>query len=90
MEKLSKCPHQDNQTEENMINTIKLFNETIERKFWEVVIPLMKNEPELAKNIVNIGYIFLDRYTKRNMFIKSIFWICMGLSIGLGIGVLLP
>ncbi|NIX55994.1 MAG: hypothetical protein GWN14_08725 [candidate division Zixibacteria bacterium] len=73
-----------------MINTIKLFNETIERKFWEVVIPLMKNEPELAKNIVNIGYIFLDRYTKRNMFIKSIFWICMGLSIGLGIGVLLP
>jgi hypothetical protein len=73
-----------------MINTIKMLNENLERKFWKVVIPLMKNEPELVEKLVNIGYHFLDRLPKRNLLVQSIFWICIGLSLGLGIGILLP
>jgi len=73
-----------------MINTIKIFNETLERKFWEVVIPLMRKEPELVKKIAKFGFYFLDRYPKRTLVVQSIFWICLGLSLGLGIGILLP
>lgn len=73
-----------------MINTIKLFNENIERKFWEIVIPMMKNESPAVEKIVNIGYHFLDRLPKRNFIVQSIFWICIGLSLGLGIGILIP
>jgi hypothetical protein len=90
MAKLLRCQHRDNPTEEKMINTIKMFNENIERKFWEVVIPMMKNESPFVEKIVNIGFHFLDRFPKRNFIVQSIFWICIGLSLGLGIGILIP
>ncbi|MEJ2510789.1 MAG: hypothetical protein P8Y72_04230 [Anaerolineales bacterium] len=73
-----------------MINTIKMFNQQIERKFWEVVIPLMRKEPKIVGKLVNLGYYFIERMPKRNFLVQSIFWICVGLSIGLGIGILLP
>ena len=73
-----------------MINTIKMFNENVERKFWEVIIPMMKNESPVVEKIVSIGYHFLDRFPKRNFLVQSIFWISIGLSLGLGIGILIP
>ena len=73
-----------------MINTIKMVNENIERKFWEVVIPLMSNEPKIVQRIAGVGYYFLNRIPKRTVLVQSIFWICIGLSLGLGIGILLP
>ncbi|HAY85888.1 MAG TPA: hypothetical protein DCY42_13520 [Chloroflexi bacterium] len=73
-----------------MINTIKMFNQNIERKFWEIVIPLMRKEPKIVGKLVAIGYYFMGRIPKQNFLVQSIFWICIGLSLGLGIGILLP
>lgn len=73
-----------------MLNTIKMFNQNIERKFWEVVIPLMRKEPEIVEKLAGIGLFFADRVPKKNLLVQSLFWICMGLTLGLGIGILLP
>lgn len=73
-----------------MINTIKMFNQSLERRFWNVVIPWMQKEPEMVEKLLNIGYYFMDRLPKRNLLVQAIFWICIGLSFGLGIGILLP
>jgi hypothetical protein len=73
-----------------MINTFKMFNQHLERKFWELVIPMMRKDTKLVEKLVSVGYHFIDRFPKRNLLVQSIFWICIGLSLGLGIGILLP
>lgn len=73
-----------------MINNIKMLNLNIERKFWGLIIPWMRKEPKIVEKIASIGYYFIDRMPKRNFLVQSIFWVCIGLSIGLGIGILLP
>lgn len=72
-----------------MINSIRTFQQKIEVGFWQFVIPRMKDKPDMVKKIANIGFYVQKRLPKKNLFLQAVFWIGTGLSIGLGIGILL-
>lgn len=69
-----------------MIHTLKSFQQKIETEFWQFVIPRMKNQPELVGRIMQIGLFFQKRLMKTSKVFQGLFWICLGLMIGLGIG----
>ena len=69
-----------------MIQTLKTFQQKLESEFWQFVIPRMKNQPELVGKIMQIGLYFRERILKQNKLVQGLFWILLGLMIGLGIG----
>lgn len=71
-----------------MINTFRIFQQRIEVQFWQFVIPRMKDKPEVVKRIVSSIMFVQKHLPQKSIFFKALFWICMGLSIGLGIGIL--
>lgn len=71
-----------------MINTFRTFQERIEVEFWQFVIPRMKDKPEVVKRIVSSVMFVQKHLPKKSLIFQALFWICIGLSIGLGIGIL--
>lgn len=72
-----------------MINTIRSFQQKIEVEFWEFIIPRMKEKPAMVEKAAKIIFSIQDKLPKKSIFFQAIFWSLMGLSIGLGIGILL-
>ncbi len=72
-----------------MINTFRSFQQKIEVEFWEFIIPRMKEKPAMVEKAAKIIFTVQDKLPTKNVFFQAIFWTLMGLSIGLGIGVLL-
>jgi hypothetical protein len=46
----------------------------------------MKNQPQLVGKIMQIGLYFRERILKQSKLVQGLFWILLGLMIGLGIG----
>jgi hypothetical protein len=59
----------------------------IERIFWHQTIPMLSSGNRAVATLVNVGSYFYPRVQAANFFIKAIFWACIGLSLGLGIGI---
>ena len=64
------------------------FKNQLEKLFWHKTIPMLSSGNKAVATIVNIGSYVYPRLQRSNFFIKALFWGCMGLSLGLGIGVL--
>ena len=61
----------------------------LEQRFWDKTIPMLSAGNRTVATIVNVGSYFYPRVQRANFAIKAIFWAWMGLSIGLGIGMLI-
>lgn len=72
-----------------MINTFRTFQQKIEVEFWQFVIPRMKDKPVMVKKIANVIFSVQEKLPRKSILFQAFFWSCMGLSIGLGIGMLI-
>lgn len=72
-----------------MINTLRIFQQKLEVEFWQFVIPRMKDKPVMVKKIANVIFSVQKNLPKKSILFQAFFWSCMGLSIGLGIGILI-
>jgi hypothetical protein len=61
----------------------------IERYFWQKAIPLLTSGNRFLAGLVRTGDYVLPRLQQSGFFLKAIFWACIGLLLGLGIGVLI-
>ena len=62
----------------------------LEMRFWEMAIPMMSSNSPTVRKLVKIGYHAYNQYQPKNILFKMMFWSCIGLSFGLGIGLLIP
>lgn len=71
--------------------TVKLQHiyNTIECKFWDMIIPLLESDSEVIEWVVNLGYRFSETLPEKSFLIQALFWIWIGTSIGLAIGILI-
>jgi hypothetical protein len=61
----------------------------LEKAFWHNAIPLLSSGNRVVTAIVNLGAYYYPRVQRLSFFFKAVFWACIGLSLGLGIGVLI-
>ena len=64
-------------------------NNLIERYFWQKAIPLLTSGNRFMAAVVRTGDYILPRLQQSNFGLKALFWACIGLSLGLGIGILI-
>lgn len=62
---------------------------TIEKYFWQKTIPLLSSGNRAVAAVVRAGARLYPLVEQANLPLKALFWACIGLSLGLGIGVLL-
>ena len=61
---------------------------SLERYFWTIAIPLLSSGNRTVNAIVRIGGRIYPMLRETNLLLKTLFWGAIGLSLGLGIGVL--
>lgn len=69
-----------------MIQKLQQIPNSIENKFWEIVIPMLQSDDETIELMVNLGYQLSKKVPGKYFLIKAIFWIFMGTIVGLGLG----
>lgn len=67
---------------------LKMLHKT-ERRFWDFTIPLLESEAPVMKKFIHLGYATYQSYRPLNFLAKSLFWACLGLTFGLGIGIII-
>ena len=67
-----------------MMNNLK---NQLERVFWHRTIPMLSSGNRAVATLVNVGSYFYPRVQASNFIIKAMFWAILGLSLGLGIGI---
>lgn len=65
------------------------FMTQLERLFWQKAISVLSSGNKMVAATVRVGAYFMPRVGHANLVLKTVFWACIGLSIGLGIGVLI-
>ena len=60
----------------------------IEKVFWQAAIPLLSSGNRAVTTVLNFGAFYYPKIQQINFALKAAFWACIGLSIGLGIGIL--
>jgi hypothetical protein len=60
----------------------------IENKFWEIMIPWLENNAA-ARSLVRKGYSLQKQLPERGFWVRSLFWVSAGFSLGLGLGTIL-
>ena len=60
----------------------------LEKAFWHNAIPLLSSGNRLVAAMINFGAYYYPRMKRISFALKAIFWASIGLSLGLGIGVL--
>ena len=62
---------------------------SIAHRFWETIVKLLESESEVVVRIVKLGYRYKDQIPKRSFLFQMLFWSCIGLTLGLGIGIMI-
>ena len=60
-----------------------------ERLFWKKAIPLLSSGNKMVESVIRAGARVFPLVQQSNLPLKALFWACIGLSLGLGIGVLI-
>ncbi|HKJ26189.1 MAG TPA: hypothetical protein VJ965_01005 [Anaerolineales bacterium] len=71
-----------------MIEKIKSFFTTVEYEILNLLMKAMETDSPTVRRMVSVGYYFMDRVPDRSFIVQGLFWVCLGTTLGLGIGIL--
>ncbi len=70
-----------------MSEAIRSFQHRIENRLWLFVIPWLETSPQ-APRVVKQFIDFSRKLPQRDFWVRILFWVSLGFSLGLGIGML--
>jgi len=53
-----------------------------------LLMKAMETDSPTVRRMVSVGYYFMDRVPDRSFIVQGLFWVCLGTTLGLGIGIL--